>query len=218
MVGAVGAGIVDPIIVKAVENNSGCVLRPEQTEGPYFVEEKLNRSDIRSDPSEGSVVDGIPLQLTFRISEISTQGCRPLAGAAVDVWHCDSRGFYSDVRDRSFDTRGKKFLRGYQITDKTGEAKFNTIYPGWYPGRTVHIHFKIRTEPSAGVGREFTSQLYFDDSLTDRVFSLKPYSSRGKRMTRNEEDFIYRAGGKELMLTPKQDGEGYSAIFEIALK
>ncbi len=135
----------------------------------------------------------------------------------MDVWHCDARGFYSDVRDRSFNTAGKKFLRGYQVTDKSGSARFKTIYPGWYPGRTVHIHFKIRTNTASVARREFTSQLYFDDSLTDQVFMKEPYSSRGRRMVRNEEDFIFRAGGKQLILEPRQDGAGYSATFEIAL-
>jgi protocatechuate 3,4-dioxygenase beta subunit len=218
LVGAGGAGIVNPIIIQAVQSTSGCVVRPEQTEGPYFVDEKLNHYDIRSDPSDGSVVDGISLELIFRVSQIAARGCSPLEGAAVDVWHCDARGFYSDVRDRSFNTVGKKFLRGYQITDKSGIARFKTIYPGWYPGRTVHIHFKIRTDPASGARREFTSQLYFDDTLTDRVFMQKPYSGRGKRMLRNEDDFIYRAGGKELILALKEESEGYSATFEIALR
>jgi protocatechuate 3,4-dioxygenase beta subunit len=218
LVGAAGAGIVNPMVVQAIQNASGCLVRPDQTEGPYFVDEKLNRFDIRSDPSDGSVVDGIPLEMTFQVSQISLQGCRPLKGAAVDIWHCDARGYYSDVRDRSFNTVGKRFLRGYQVTDNFGAAKFRTIYPGWYPGRTVHIHFKIRTDPASGPRREFTSQLYFDDSLTDQIFMQKPYSGRGRRMMRNEDDFIYRDGGKELMLVLERDGEGYSTTFEIALK
>jgi protocatechuate 3,4-dioxygenase beta subunit len=218
LVGAAGTGIVNPILIQAMQNTSGCLVRPEQTEGPYFVDEELNRHDIRSDPSDGSVVDGIPLELVFRVSQVTPRGCSPLEGATVDIWHCDARGFYSDVRDRSFNTVGKKFLRGYQITDKSGVARFKTIYPGWYPGRTVHIHFKIRTDPAAGTRREFTSQLYFDDTLTDQVFTQAPYSNRSRRMMRNEDDFIYRVGGKQLILAPKKDGEGYSATFEIALR
>src|SRR3972149_6977430 len=80
-----------------------CVVRPGQTEGPYFVDEKLNRSDIRSDPSDGSVKEGVPLQLTLRVHQISGTDCTPLAGAMVDIWHCDALGVYSDVQDRSFD-------------------------------------------------------------------------------------------------------------------
>src|SRR5262249_34755103 len=96
-----------------------CVVRPEQTEGPYFINEKLNRFDIRSDPSDGSVRPGVPLRLTFHVSRITGASCSPLSSAIVDVWQCDALGAYSDVRDinAGFDTRGKKFLRGYQLTD-----------------------------------------------------------------------------------------------------
>ncbi len=137
-----------------------CIVRPAMTEGPYFVDEKLNRSDIRA----GSA--GIPLELTFLVSQISANACTPLAGALVDIWHCDAQGVYSDVAGNT-DT----FLRGYQETDATGAAKFLTIYPGWYPGRTPHIHFKIRTAD----GYDFTSQLFFDDAISDTVFNLEPY-------------------------------------------
>ena len=100
-----------------------CIVRPEQTEGPYFVDEKLKRSDIRSDPSDGSVKDGVLLKLTLRVSGISDTGCTPNAGAMVDIWHCDALGLYSDVNDRSFSTVGKKFLRGYQVTDANGKGQ-----------------------------------------------------------------------------------------------
>ncbi|HXV80553.1 MAG TPA: intradiol ring-cleavage dioxygenase, partial [Candidatus Binatia bacterium] len=146
-----------------------CVVRPEQTEGPYFIDEKLNRSDIRSDPSDGSVKPGVPLRLAFQVSRVSGPSCSPLSGATVDVWQCDALGLYSDVRDMNADTRGKKFLRGYQTTDGNGVAEFVTIYPGWYPGRAVHIHFKIRHDPASHRALEFTSQLYFDESITDEV-------------------------------------------------
>src|SRR6476659_4836528 len=95
----------------------GCVVRPAQTEGPYFVDEKLNRSDIRTDPSDGTIKSGTPLELTFALSQLGAGSCTPIAGAVVDVWHCDADGIYSDVQDPSFNTRGKKYLRGYQVTD-----------------------------------------------------------------------------------------------------
>jgi protocatechuate 3,4-dioxygenase beta subunit len=136
----------------------------------------------------------------------------------VDIWHCDALGVYSDVQDPGFNTIGQKFLRGYQVTDAHGEARFVTIYPGWYPGRTVHIHFKIRTAPVAQRHFEFTSQLYFDDVLTDRVHAAPPYAANGLRTARNQHDGIFRHGGDQLMLAPTVVAEGYAAAFAIGLR
>jgi protocatechuate 3,4-dioxygenase beta subunit len=197
--------------------SADCVVRPEETEGPYFVDEKLNRSDIRSDPSDGSVKEGAALQLAFLVSQIAANKCTPLPNAQIDVWHCDAMGVYSDTIDPSWNTKGKKFLRGYQLTGTGGKAQFTTIYPGWYRGRTVHIHFKIRTTSTTGQSYEFTSQLFFDDSLTDQVFAQQPYSGRGTRDTRNSNDGIYRSGGSQLTLAPTKSGDGYAATFSIAL-
>lgn len=195
-----------------------CVVRPEMTEGPYFVDEMLNRTDIRADPSDGSVRPGVPLQLTFNVSTIAAATCTPLAGALVDVWQCDHLGVYSDVRDPGFNTVGKKFLRGYQLADARGIARFTTVYPGWYQGRTVHIHFKIRSAPSARPGFEFTSQLYFDDALTDRVHAQQPYAAKGQRTVRNDRDGIYRRGGSQLLLALTETSGGYTGAFDIALQ
>jgi protocatechuate 3,4-dioxygenase beta subunit len=198
-------------------NMPACVARPALTEGPYFVDEKLNRSDIRSDPSDGSVRQGALLALTFRISQL-TNACAPLGGASVDVWHCDAAGIYSDVNDPGFSTVGKKFLRGYQVTDSSGVAKFTTIYPGWYQGRAVHIHFKIRSHTGSGSAYELTSQLFFDDNITDQVYTQAPYNARGQRTLRNDGDSIYRQGGSQLLLAPTKTAWGYSATFDIGLQ
>jgi protocatechuate 3,4-dioxygenase beta subunit len=194
-----------------------CVVRPRQTAGPYFVDGMMNRSDIRSDPANGEIKQGVPLALTFLVTRLNGSGCDPLPGAQVDVWQCDAHGVYSDVQDRRFDTQGRKFLRGYQITDGDGTANFTTIYPGWYPGRTVHIHFKIRTEPSNNRSYEFISQLYFDDDLTDRIYVNPPYSDRRGTRTRNQNDRIYRRGGDQLELSLTSFEEGYTTTFDIAL-
>jgi protocatechuate 3,4-dioxygenase beta subunit len=197
-----------------------CVAIPQQTEGPYFVDERLLRSDLRHDPANGTMVPGAPLELRLRVAAIGAGGaCAPLAGALVDIWHCDARGVYSDVRDPGFDTVGQKFLRGYQVTDDAGQVAFTTIYPGWYAGRAVHIHFKVRTpQRGGGQGSEFTSQFYFDDALTDRVFASAPYSGhRGQRLL-NERDMIFREGGSRLMLPVTTTGETHSAVFNIAMQ
>lgn len=195
-----------------------CIVSPEQTEGPYFVDEKLNRSDIRSDPTDGSIKQGVPLQLKLHVSQVGSNGCLPLAGAIADVWHCDALGVYSDVIDGSFNTVGKKFLRGYQVTDAQGNVQFTTIYPGWYPGRAVHIHVKVRTQGKTGQNYEFTSQLYFDDAISDRIYSQPPYLTRGQRRIKNAEDGIFARGGEELLLKLSKNQQGYTATFDIGLQ
>ncbi len=195
----------------------GCVVRPEQTTGPYFVDETLHRSDIRSDPSDGALQPGAQLDLAFQVARLTDGHCTPVSGARVDIWHCDARGIYSNVQDPRFDTTGKKYLRGYQLTDDHGVARFTTIYPGWYLGRAVHIQFKIR---SAGdtPSYEITSQLYFDDELTDSVHALGPYAAKGAGRTRNARDRIYRRGGAQLLLDVARRDAGYAASFDIALQ
>lgn len=193
-----------------------CVLTPEQTEGPYFVDERLERADIRTDPSDGSVRAGTPLALALRISALGDARCRPMGGAIVDVWHCDAAGAYSDANDANLRTRGAKFLRGYQVTDREGRVRFMTIYPGAYRGRAVHIHFKVRAPGSAKT--QFTSQLYFDDALTDRVHAADPYRRGMGRRTRNDEDGLFRAGGRSLLLDALPATQGYVAEYDVGVR
>jgi protocatechuate 3,4-dioxygenase beta subunit len=199
--------------------SSACVVRPAMTPGPYYVDEKLDRSDIRSDPSDGTVKPGALLLLTLNVSRITKGGCAPLAGAIVDLWHCDAEGVYSDAVDpKYFDTTGKKFLRGYQRADANGAVTFTTIYPGWYPQRTPHIHYKIRSPASAVRPWEFVSQVYFDEAMNDRIYARPPYAAKGKRTVSNLRDGIYQeSGGRQSMLTVAPAKEGYSAGFDVAL-
>jgi protocatechuate 3,4-dioxygenase beta subunit len=191
-----------------------CIATPAQMEGPFFTDARLDRSDIRSDPADKSVKDGVPLALTLRVSSVTSKGCVPLAGAMVDVWHCDAAGAYSDS-DRS--TAGRRFLRGYQMTDGGGAASFTTIYPGWYPGRAVHIHFKVRVMAGPALGHEFTSQLYFDDAVSDRVFARSPYAARGKRDVRNSDDGLFRRGGTRLLVPLAESRGGYAGDFSVGI-
>lgn len=211
-----GRGWAQSIVNDALPS---CVARPEQTEGPFFVDETVNRSDIRSDPRTGEITAGVPLRVTFYVSRLSGTNCVPLAGAQVDVWHCDANGRYSDVHrfgSRST-TPGQQFLRGYQLTDAAGSAQFLTNFPGWYGGRAVHVHFKIRAAPTSAPSHAFTSQLYFDDALMERIYAQAPYASRGRQWMRNGDDGIFRDGGKQLLLAAKPDGPGYAASFDIGL-
>lgn len=194
-----------------------CVVRPAQTLGPYYVDERLDRSDVRSDPANGAQRAGSPLVLTMGITRMVDGACTPFAGAVVDIWQCDAAGVYSDVRDRSFDTTGQKWLRGFQVADRDGRVRFTTIYPGWYDGRTVHIHFKVRTGTGPGA-REFVSQLYFDDAYTDEVFTKAPYAGRPARRVRNTNDGIFRRGGDQLLLAVRPTSGGHEADFQLGVQ
>jgi protocatechuate 3,4-dioxygenase beta subunit len=197
--------------------NAMCVVTPAVTEGPYFVDERLNRSDLRSDPTTGAVKPGVPLTLTVALSQFGASGaCTPLANALVDMWHCDALGVYSDVSAQN--TLGQRFLRGYQVSDANGQVQFQTIYPGWYAGRAVHIHFKVRTSPGAASGLEFTSQMFFDDGLTDTVYTQAPYNGRGRRNILNSTDGIYRGGGSQLLFPLSASGGGYSGTFNVGVR
>ena len=195
-----------------------CVVRPEQTEGPFFVDTQLDRSDIRSDPSTGAVSEGAPLTLRFNVSQISGGACTVLAGALVDVWQCDAEGVYWGVDDDETPAgaRERQFLRGHQRTDENGVARFTTIFPGWYRGRAVHVHFKVRTDV-AGQPYEFTSQLYFDEALIDQVHAQAPYAARGRRAMTNADDRTFRNGGESLMPRVSETGAGYAATFDLGL-
>jgi protocatechuate 3,4-dioxygenase beta subunit len=193
-----------------------CVVRPRQTEGPFFVGGDLERSDLRADPRTGAVKPGTPLRLAFRVSRVGASACSPLAGAEVHVWHCDAAGDYSSARDSRTPKAGEAFLRGFQTTDAAGTARFLTIYPGWYPGRAVHVHFKIRT--AGAPHSEFTSQLYFDEGLSERVYSMAPYAGRGRPKLSNGDDFLFRNGGRQLLLDVTPDSAGYAAVFDIGLQ
>jgi len=187
---------------------TACVLDPNLTKGPYWIDERLNRSDIRSDShnlASPNPRPGLPLTLQFAVYAYDAGTCTPLSGAQVDIWHCDGSGLYSDVAS----TVGQDFLRGYQVTDVNGIVGFTTIYPGWYSGRAVHIHVKVRIfDASSNVTTEATTQVFFDDSVTDAVFAANaPYNLRGARDIRNASDNIY-AGQSQLLLALRGSATG----------
>jgi len=180
-----------------------CPVTPEQTEGPYFVDEELERSDIRIDPSDGSVQDGVPLRLQLDVTRVDAARA-PAADVQVDVWHANADGLYSD--EPSIGTAGTRFLRGYQVTGSDDRVEFVTIYPGWHRGRTTHVHVKVRAfDAGGGTLAEHTSQLYFDDGATAAVTSVAPYASRGTPDTTNASDGIF---DEALLMTLVEDGSG----------
>ncbi len=157
-----------------------CVLQPAQTEGPFWFDVEQVRSDISEDRQ------GWPLDVRLRVVDAAT--CQPIADAVVDLWHCDANGWYSgypgqgDAND--VDTTGQTFLRGLQVTDKEGRVQFTSVYPGWYPGRAVHMHVKVHLDNNTLI----TTQTYFPDAVSDAVHAKAPYATRGPRDTRNPDD------------------------------
>src|SRR5947209_4020674 len=170
-----------------------CILTPEQTEGPYYIAgEKLRRN----------ITDGRPgASMLLRATVVDATTCRPIRNAAVDIWHADAGGVYSGF---GAGASSRTFMRGIQRTNAKGLAVFRTVYPGWYQGRTVHIHVKVHI----GANVVHTGQLYFRDSLTDAVYRRAPYNARPSRDTRNATDAIYRDGGSKSLLSVKKSSAG----------
>ena len=248
----------------ASSTNKTCILTPslieqegspQQTEGPYFVVGAPNRSNITSDPSDGTVQQGIPLQLVIHVYKINNNvsnasnnvttstttanngsnnthisSCIPFKNAQVDIWHANPQGLYSGISQ--IGTEGKMYLRGYQITDNNGTVKFNTVYPGWYEGRAIHIHVMVRSFDggASGVSNEtshWTSQMYLNNSINQQVHTQLPYSKHGLPPMTNEQDGIYSGpstdklvannAGQHLMLNLIKDKQGYNGTFNIVV-
>ena len=180
--------------------SDSCVLYPKQTAGPFY----LDLDSLRRDITEGK--PGAALRMTLRVQ---SQACAPLKDLAIDIWHCDAAGVYSGFPGQlaGLDTTGLTFLRGTQVTDSDGVAEFETIYPGWYPGRTTHIHFKVHTSSTT----EATSQIYFPEDTTTAVYATSPYDARGQKDTPNEGDGIAVANPAPLAAVTGDASSGYVA-------
>jgi len=184
-----------------------CTLVGEQTEGPYYVD--INR--VRRNVTEGKA----GLRLDLRIKIVSADTCKPMRSAAVEIWHCDAAGKYSGIAGEG--TTGKTFLRGIQRTDRNGVAVFRTIYPGWYQGRALHIHLKAftggRVSGSKFIGgsEQHTGQLFFKESVTDKVARIAPYSSRGVPRTRMSADNVYQSQGGSMVHLTRRSKSSFNA-------
>lgn len=187
---------------------TACALAPEVTQGPFFLTDHPNASNLVQDR------DGAPLALALTVVGTS---CAAITDAKVDIWHCDAAGVYGGIRaggggppagvDSGAATRGNRdtWLQGYQTTGADGTVHFTTIYPGWYPGRAVHIHVKVFASGNA----IHIGQLFFPDALSDQVFARSPY--RGTPDTPNAADSIYASAGSAAPLAPKRTADGYEA-------
>jgi protocatechuate 3,4-dioxygenase beta subunit len=202
--GAAGVSPQTPLSGELFPDTASCTLTPAETEGPYYFDVNSIRTDIREDRP------GTAFRLALRVRDAA---CAPIGNAVVDIWHCDAGGSYSGFESGS---RGggksdtKTYLRGAQVTNTDGIVEFRTIYPGWYPGRAVHIHFKVHV----GNSTVLTSQLYFDETVTDSVYAAAPYSKPGSR-TPNSTDSLFE---DPLLLDLRQTPDGYLGSMTINVK
>jgi len=172
-----------------------CVIVPEVTEGPYYFDPALLRADI----TEGR--PGLPMTLQMQVVD---QGCTPIADARIDVWHCDADGIYSGYNGYE----GETFMRGTQMSDADGMVTFSTVYPGWYRGRTTHIHFKVFLNETTVL----TGQIFFPDEVSERVYAtVAPYTTHTNRDTFNNEDGIAQQAGAASVASVEQTAEAYTA-------
>jgi protocatechuate 3,4-dioxygenase beta subunit len=209
LTGALGARVSGALGTQDADAAS-CVLSPEVTEGPYWIDNKLTRRDITEDRP------GLPLELVLTVENAKT--CSPIKGADVEIWHCDAGGVYSGYESGSAGAPGgqhasptdsDRYLRGHQKADAHGRARFLTIYPGWYRGRTPHIHLKVHVGGSV----VHTGQLFFDEKTTAAVYRRSSYKSHGQPDTSHAADMIYAQAGRSratLKLAKRSNGrKGY---------
>jgi protocatechuate 3,4-dioxygenase beta subunit len=213
-------------VLALLDQANTCTMAKEETQGPYWFDVDQIRTDLREDRP------GTPLVLAVRAHDLSacSNGAAPtpIPNSVVEIWHCDAGGEYSgfesgspgrgggEASDGSYSsgdteattTDDGTYLRGAQVADANGVVQFTTVYPGWYRGRTVHIHLKLHVNRKTVV----TTQLYFDEAVNDAVFATSPYDERGGRDTRNSDDSIYDASG---LVTLRKTSTGYLAAINL---
>ncbi len=202
-------------------SSTSCTVTPEGEEGPYFVDDSVtgfNRSDIRSNLDGSNIQSGIPFTLSIYVYD-SENSCAAMANVQVDIWHCNASGIYSAEDVES--TSGETWLRGYQLTDANGLATFVTIIPGWYAGRTTHIHLRLRsTYDSTSTGGTNTTQLFFPQDTIDTInTTISPYSGEGTNPTTNATDHVYsgEVDGANLLTLSGDNTSGYTATIKLNL-
>ncbi len=179
-------------------NNGACKETPTEVEGPYpYVGGEITNPLQRVDVTGGQT--GLPLSLTFNVININNS-CAAVANARVDIWHCNKDGYYSGYGNQtggSLGTQsyvGETWLRGYQLTDASGKAIFNTIYPGWYQGRATHIHIEVFVN---NVLKKAT-QITFPETISDAVHLTALYAAHGINTMRNSSDGIFNNSATDL--------------------
>jgi protocatechuate 3,4-dioxygenase beta subunit len=222
---ATSTSSVVSVAVTATGAACGSGINPV-TEGPYWVTDSAsgyNRSDITSDIGGTNTQSGVPFTLTLYIYD-SENSCVAMENVQIDIWHCNASGIYSGVQNSTngggADLTSQSWLRGYQLSDSSGKVTFQTIVPGWYTGRTTHIHIRFRSSyDSSSSGSTNTAQLFFDQTFIDNLdTTVSPYSSLGKNSVTNAGDSIYNSeGGTTILSMSGSASDGYSATFSVYL-
>lgn len=164
-----------------------CSTTPSETAGPFPTKSpsSLVTNDITSDRA------GVPFIIKITINN-SNNSCAALAGAIVDIWHCDKDGNYSEYGGtgmQSVNYQSVHFLRGRQTTDAAGLVTFNSIFPGWYSGRAPHIHVHIYSASGTSL---LVTQIAFPTDVCNTVYTTSSYySSRGTQDTSNDRDNVF---------------------------
>lgn len=204
-------------------STAACAVTPEGEIGPYFADDSaagFNRGNLLANIDGTQTQTGVPLSLTVVVRD-AQKSCAAVAGAQVDIWHCNASGVYSDEGVES--TTGLTWLRGYQLSDANGAVTFTTIVPGWYQGRTTHIHLRVRSsysQASSTSDGSNTTQVFFPQSLVDTLStSVAPYSAHGVNPTTNASDRVYASQTKGTMLLSLSGStaNGYSATVAVDL-
>jgi protocatechuate 3,4-dioxygenase beta subunit len=203
--------------------SSACHVTPEGEIGPYFADDSANgffRNNILANIDGTAMQSGIPLALTLYIVD-GENACKPMPDVQVDIWHCNANGVYSDIAGQN--TAGQTWLRGYQLSDSDGRLIFNTIIPGWYPGRTTHIHLRIRSrfnETASVSDSSNTTQLFFPQSTIDMINkTVAPYDTKGANTTTNQSDQVFtpQTAGQMLLPLSGDNTNGYRSSITISL-
>jgi len=210
--------VIEADLTDLFEGANTCALTPSTTQGPYYFDADKIRTDIREDRA------GTRLRIAIKLTD--SEGCAPLRNAVVEIWHCDAAGLYSGAEDLSAGGGGRpggarpgtnggmadltptddtRYLRGAQITNNDGIVEFTTIWPGWYRGRTTHIHAMVHVSNE----RVLTTQMMFDEAFNSAVYAASPYADHAGRDTFNDDDTIYR---DSMLMTVTEDADGYLGV------
>lgn len=168
-------------------DDDSCAVSPTETEGPFptHTPSSLVSSDITSDRK------GVPLSINITINN-SNASCAALAGAIVDIWHCDADGNYSEYGGTQMQTTNYTsvhFLRGRQTTNTSGLVTFTSIFPGWYSGRAPHIHVHVYSADGSSL---LVTQIAFPTDVCNTVYTTATtYYTKGTQDTSNIQDNIF---------------------------